>query len=443
MNEFRKFPQISALIDDERLKAEPLFLRTHFAKAVVAEFKASDDKNLAVDKAFLVSKIQKRIDEFKSKDFQPLINATGVVIHTNLGRSALDESALDECKSLACGYFNLEFDLNTGKRGERYGVLLEKLKILFNVDDALIVNNNAAAVFLVLNSLAKDKEVITSRGELVEIGGNFRVPEVMKSAGARLVEVGTTNKTNLKDYENAISENTALLLKTHKSNFALKGFCGEVSVSDLSALSRSKNLPFYYDLGSGWCGELNKALKQNEPSISELVKHCDIVSFSADKLFGSVQAGVILGRKDLIARLKSNQLLRMLRVDKITLALLNSTLRAYLQKDFAKIPTLALLNESAQSVKEKALRAQKDIKLKSELKESKSLVGGGSMPDKTLPSFVLAFVGDAFALQERFRKLGIVGRIENERFVLDFRSVLQGEIQRLVELINGEFKGKA
>lgn len=439
MDEFKKFPQISALIDDENLQDEPFYLRSHFAKAIVAEFRVSDDKNLTTDKAFLVGEIKNRIAEFKSKDFQPLINATGVVIHTNLGRSVIDERVFDECKSLVCGYFNLEFDLNSGKRGDRYGVLLEKLKILFGTQDALIVNNNAAAVFLVLNTLANDREVITSRGELVEIGGNFRVPEVMKSANARLVEVGTTNKTHLKDYENAINESTALLLKTHKSNFTLKGFHSEVSLNELFALAKAKNLPLYYDLGSGWCAELNKALVKGETSISELVKHCDIISFSADKLFGSVQAGVILGRKDLIERLKNNQILRMLRVDKITLAVLNATLKAYLQKDFDKIPTLKLLNDSAQTIKEKALRVQSAINVKCELKESKSLVGGGSMPEKFLPTFVLAFSGKALPLQERFRKLGIIGRVENECFVLDFRSVRECELERLIALINKEF----
>lgn len=440
MNEFKNFPQISALIDDECLKNEPLYLRNHFAKAVVAEFKAKNDQNLVISKESLLAEIQKRIAHFKSKEYRPLINATGVVIHTNLGRSVIDERLFDECKSFICGYFNLEFDLKSGKRGERYGVLLEKLKILFHAEDALIVNNNAAAVFLVLNSLANEREVITSRGELVEIGGNFRVPEVMKSANVRLIEVGTTNKTHLKDYENAINENTALLLKTHRSNFTLKGFHSEVSLNELFALAKAKNLPLYYDLGSGWCGELNKTLCKDESSISELVKHCDIISFSADKLFGSVQAGIILGKKHLIERLKNNQILRMLRVDKITLSLLNATLKAYLQKEFDKITTLKLLNDHPKLIKEKALRLQKSICFECELKESKSLVGGGSMPEKYLPSFVLAFKGEALSLQEQFRTLGIIGRIENECFVLDLRSIRENEIQRLSELINKEFK---
>ena len=494
MNDFKNFPQISALIDDESLANEPLFIKTHFAKLAVAEFKAKfkekaefkdeiqkraeftkdefeaknakaefeaeiqtknskNSKNLDLNpknsaknssqstlKKALLAEIHTKIAEFKAKDYKRLINATGVVLHTNLGRSVIDESVFDECKSLACGYFNLEFDLNSGKRGERYGVLLEKLKILFGVEDALIVNNNAAAVFLVLNSLAKDKEVITSRGELVEIGGSFRVPEVMKSAGVKLVEIGTTNKTKLADYENAITCDTALLLKTHKSNFAFKGFYDEVPVGELYELSKCAKVPLYYDLGSGWCGKLDSKLCGNEPSINELVKECDILSFSGDKLFGSVQAGIILGKKSLINRLKSNQMLRMLRVDKITLTLINATLRAYLNKEFDKIPTLKLLNDSLESVKERALRVQRGLKIKCELKESKSLVGGGSMPDKALQSFVLAFFGKPLALQERFRGLGIIGRVENERFVLDFRSVLEKDLDEICKLINENLK---
>ena len=493
MNDLQDFPQISALIEDEALKNEQLFLKTHFAKLVVAEFKAKfraenqaqshensqnlelnlensqnlnlknsknsqnldlkNSKNSAKNspktrqnssqntlKKALVAEILAKIAEFKAKDYKSLINATGVVIHTNLGRSLIDESAFCACKDLACGYFNLEFDLQSGKRGDRQGAVLEKFKLAFGAQDALVVNNNAAAVFLVLNTLAAGREVITSRGELVEIGGSFRVPEVMRQAGAKLVEIGTTNKTRLADYESAISCDTALLLKTHKSNFAFKGFYEEVPLSELYALSRRAKVPLYYDLGSGWCGKMPVELVKGEPSIKELLAHCDLLSFSGDKLFGSTQAGVILGKKELIERLKSNQILRMLRVDKLTLVLLNEALRAYLGKEFEKIPTLKMLNESAQSVKERALRVQRGIKIKCELKESKSLVGGGSMPDKTLQSFVLAFFGEPLALQARFRGLGIIGRVENERFVLDFRTILERDLDKICALINEEFE---
>lgn len=435
MNKFRTFPQIGALIDDESLKEYPFYLKAHFCKSVVAKLKANLDEK-ALDKANILEEIKKEIKKHLHKDLQSVINASGVVIHTNLGRSVIDESIFESSKEVLCNYANIEFNLENGKRGSRYALVLEKLKMLFECEDALVVNNNAAAVFLVLNSLCFDKELITSRGELVEIGGSFRVSEVIKAAGVKLLEVGTSNKTHLKDYEKAINENTKMLLKTHKSNFALIGFCSEVSIKDLGILAREKGLLSYYDLGSGWCENLNAKLVKNEPKIKDLIKHCDILSFSGDKLFGSVQAGIILGKKELIDKIKENQLLRMLRVDKITLAFLNESLKAYLEKDYEKIITLKLLNDNLEHIKEKALKVQNELKFQSELRTSKSLVGGGSMPDKTLDTFVLAFKGNALNLQEKFRTKNIIGRIENEAFVLDFRTILEKDLSKLIKIIN-------
>ncbi|WP_348518711.1 L-seryl-tRNA(Sec) selenium transferase [Campylobacter sp. CCS1377] len=435
MNKFRTFPQIGALIDDESLKEYPFYLKAHFCKSVVAKLKANLDEK-ALDKANILEEIKKEIKKHLHKDLQSVINASGVVIHTNLGRSVIDESIFESSKEVLCNYANIEFNLENGKRGSRYALVLEKLKMLFECEDALVVNNNAAAVFLVLNSLCFDKELITSRGELVEIGGSFRVSEVIKAAGVKLLEVGTSNKTHLKDYEKAINENTKMLLKTHKSNFALIGFCSEVSIKDLGILAREKGLLSYYDLGSGWCENLNAKLVKNEPKIKDLIKYCDILSFSGDKLFGSVQAGIILGKKELIDKIKENQLLRMLRVDKITLAFLNESLKAYLEKDYEKIITLKLLNDNLEHIKEKALKVQNELKFQSELRTSKSLVGGGSMPDKTLDTFVLAFKGNALNLQEKFRTKNIIGRIENEAFVLDFRTILEKDLSKLIKIIN-------
>ncbi len=435
MNKFRHFPQIGTLIDDESLKEYPFYLKSYFCKSIVAKLKTNLDEN-SLDKITILEKIKQEINKHLRKDLQSVINATGVVIHTNLGRSVIDESIFNNSKEVLCNYANIEFDLENGKRGSRYALVLEKLKMLFECEDALVVNNNAAAVFLVLNSLCFDKELITSRGELVEIGGSFRVSEVIKAAGVKLLEVGTSNKTHLKDYEKAINENTKILLKTHKSNFALIGFCSEVDIKDLGLLAREKGLLSYYDLGSGWCENLNAKLVKNEPKIKELIKYCDILSFSGDKLFGSVQAGIILGKKELIDKIKKNQLLRMLRVDKVTLAFLNESLRAYLEKDYEKIISLKLLNDEINHIKEKALRVQNELKFKSELRTSKSLVGGGSMPDKTLDTFVLAFKGNALKLQEKFRAKNIIGRIENEAFVLDFRTILEKDLSKLIEIIN-------
>ncbi|WP_270989545.1 L-seryl-tRNA(Sec) selenium transferase [Campylobacter upsaliensis] len=433
MNDFQKFPQIQTLLDDERLKSFPHTLKAYFTKKVVSECKKNKE---FLDKNALILRILDRLKEYENKDFNPLINATGVVIHTNLGRSIFNEKLFKSCQKNLCSYTNLEFNLKSGKRGSRYDAVLEKLQILFECEDALIVNNNAAAVFLVLNSLAFGKEVLSSRGELVEIGGNFRIPEVIKAAGVCLKELGTSNKTHLKDYENAITKETKLILKTHKSNFTLKGFCEEVSIKDLGILAKKKRLISYYDLGSGWCEKLPKSLICDEPEIKKLVKQCDLLSFSADKLFGSAQAGIILGKKRLIAKLRQNQLLRMLRIDKLSLIFLNESLKAYLQKDYDKIPTLRLLNDDVEHIKHKALKVQKELKFKSELKQSKSLVGGGSLPDKTLESFVLSFNGNALKMQENFRKQGIIARIEDKNLVLDFRSIQESELKRLISLIN-------
>ncbi|EAI5602013.1 L-seryl-tRNA(Sec) selenium transferase [Campylobacter upsaliensis] len=433
MNDFQTFPQIQTLLDDERLKAFPHAIKAYFAKKIVKECKKNKE---FLNKNALILKILNALKEYEDKDFKPLINATGVVIHTNLGRSIFDEELFKACQKNLCSYTNLEFNLKNGKRGSRYDAVLEKLKILFECEDALIVNNNASAVFLVLNSLAFNKEVLSSRGELVEIGGNFRIPEVIKAAGVKLKELGTSNKTHLKDYENAITKESAILLKTHKSNFTLKGFCEEVGIKELGILAKKKRLISYYDLGSGWCGKLPKNLSIDEPELKKLVKQCDVLSFSGDKLFGSAQAGIILGKKKLIAKLRQNQLLRMLRIDKLSLVFLNESLKAYLQKEYDKIPTLKLLNDDLEQIKQKALKVQKRLKFKSLLKASKSLVGGGSLPDKCLKSFILAFEGNALKMQENFRKQGIIARIEDKNLVLDFRSIQENELERLIELIN-------
>ncbi|EAI8430237.1 L-seryl-tRNA(Sec) selenium transferase [Campylobacter upsaliensis] len=433
MNDFQTFPQIQTLLDDERLKAFPHAIKAYFAKKIVKECKKNKE---FLNKNALILKILNALKEYEDKDFKPLINATGVVIHTNLGRSIFDEELFKACQKNLCSYTNLEFNLKNGKRGSRYDAVLEKLKILFECEDALIVNNNASAVFLVLNSLAFNKEVLSSRGELVEIGGNFRIPEVIKAAGVKLKELGTSNKTHLKDYENAITKESAILLKTHKSNFTLKGFCEEVGIKELGILAKKKRLISYYDLGSGWCGKLPKNLSIDEPELKKLVKQCDVLSFSGDKLFGSAQAGIILGKKKLIAKLRQNQLLRMLRIDKLSLVFLNESLKAYLQKEYDKIPTLKLLNDDLEQIKQKALKVQKRLKFKSLLKASKSLVGGGSLPNKCLKSFVLAFEGNALKMQEIFRKQGIIARIEDKNLVLDFRSIKENELERLINLIN-------
>ncbi|MCR6572439.1 L-seryl-tRNA(Sec) selenium transferase [Campylobacter insulaenigrae] len=443
MNKFRTFPPINSLINDKNLSVYPLYLRNYFSKSVVLKCKKQILKDPKLEFSFedLSFKIKNSINEFLNLQSKSLINATGVIIHTNLGRSIIDENVFEQTKDIVCSYSNLEFNINSGKRGSRYDWLSANLKILFNCEDCLIVNNNAAAVFLILNTLAKDYEVITSRSELVEIGGSFRIPEVIHAAGVKLKEIGTTNKTHLQDYKDAISLNTKIILKTHRSNFAFKGFFEEVSLEEIYNLAKKKKIISYYDLGSGWCENLNSKLTKDEPCVKDLLKYCDILSFSGDKLFGSTQAGIILGKKKYIEKLKKNQLLRMLRVDKITLAFLNETTKVYLEKKYEKIPTLKLLNDDLTNIKAKAIFVKNKIQILSDLKISKSLVGGGSMPDKSLDTFVLSFKGKALMLQENFRKKGVVGRIEKGEFVLDFRTILDKDLEKLIQIINEVFNG--
>ncbi len=399
------------------------FLRQEIIKKNVSSFSEID----------IIQEILKSYQEKTSSSLKPLINATGVVIHTNLGRSPLHVDIYDRAKEIACGYSNLEFDLQTGKRGQRYSHVSKQLCTLLGVEDALLVNNNAAAVFLVLNTFGKDKKTVLSRGELVEIGGSFRIPEVMKESGTKLKEVGTTNKTKIQDYENAIGKKTAVLMKVHKSNFTQKGFCEETPYEQIVALAKEKNLIDYYDVGGAYIDELSPLIKDDELDLKRILK-CDpsLVSFSGDKLLGSVQCGIIVGKKHLIKKLKQNQLLRMLRVDKVTLALLEVSISAYIENKTNLIPTLELLKRSEEELKQMCLHVKEHFST-CEMISTSSYVGGGTMPDKLLPSQGLHVKGDAKEMQKLFRENGIIGRISQEKFILDFRSILQKDLPSLIE----------
>jgi L-seryl-tRNA(Ser) seleniumtransferase len=331
----------------------------------------------------------------------------------------------------------LEYNLELGSRGERYEHVSTHLKELLNVEDVLVVNNNASAVFLILNTFAKDQEVIVSRGELVEIGGSFRIPEVMKQSGAKLVEVGATNKTKITDYANAIKENTVMLMKVHQSNFSIEGFSEDVAYENLKLLADQNNLLDYYDLGSGYVPKLPYNLGNREHSLSEILE-CSpsLISFSGDKLFGSVQAGIIAGRADLIAKLKKNQLLRMLRVDKITLSLLEESIKAYLKEEYEQIPTLWLLFRSVEELSQRALMFQEKIGADyCEIIQSETYMGGGTLPNRRFPTIALHIKGKATTLEKKFRKAHVIGRIENEQFLLDFRTILPSVEEKLITII--------
>jgi L-seryl-tRNA(Ser) seleniumtransferase len=378
-----------------------------------------------------------------------VINATGVVIHTNLGRAPLHPSALQHVIDVARRYSNLEYDLQVGERGTRYSHVEETLCRLSGAESALVVNNNAGAVLLALNTFAEGKEAIVSRGELVEIGGAFRIPDVMKRSGALLKEVGTTNRTHLRDYQKAIGPETALLLKVHTSNFRVMGFTSDVSLEELVALGRGQNVPVMNDLGSGCFVDLSRYGLEKEPTVQEAVKTgVDVVTFSGDKLLGGPQAGIILGKKRFLDPIKSNPLTRALRIDKLTLAALESTLLLYLdeKKAIKEIPTLRMLTLDPLHLKRRGRRLIKkltdgaDIEVSLSLREDISHVGGGALPLQELPTIVLAIKPLHLSVNDLEKKLRlgeppIISRISKDELILDMRTIFEDEVSLIANSI--------
>ncbi len=383
-----------------------------------------------------------------------VFNGTGVVIHTNLGRSLLSDSMMNNLLQAGAHYTNLEFDLSTGKRGSRYSLVEEIICDLTGAEAALVVNNNAAAVLLALDTLANNKQVIVSRGQLVEIGGSFRIPDVIAKSGAHLIEVGATNRTHLADYEKAINDETALLLKVHTSNFRIIGFTSEVSAEDLVALARAKGLPIMEDLGSGCLVDLSPFGLPVEPTVQQIVKAgVDVVTFSGDKLLGGPQAGLIVGKKEVINRIKRNPLNRALRIDKFTLAALEAVLRNYYDLDQAltTVPTLKMLTQPVEQIQARAKRLMRRIPktlasaCSMRLHPTMSRVGGGAMPEHGLQSWAVAFKPTQFpvstlekALRNRF--IPIIGRIEDDSFLLDMRTIADKEIPDLAASLRSFFE---
>jgi L-seryl-tRNA(Ser) seleniumtransferase len=381
-----------------------------------------------------------------SPGLKRVINGTGVIIHTNLGRSVLAKQAIEAITRAASHYTNLEYDLQRGSRGDRYEHCTSIVKRLTGAEGALVVNNNAGAVFLVLNTLAEGREVIVSRGELVEIGGTFRIPDVMKKSGAVLREVGTTNRTYREDYEYAISESTGLLMKAHTSNYRIKGFVHETAVEDLIDLGKRHNLPTYYDAGSGLLQPLKGMGINDEPCVADQIrKGWDVISMSGDKLLGGPQAGIIVGEKSYIDALRKNPMTRALRPDKFTLAGLESTLLLYLDESVARaeIPTLRMMHEEGTVLKKRAEQLTKRLKkvsgnLSATTVKLSSEVGGGSLPDVLIPSFGISIQPLAMSvetLEERLRniEIPIIGRIEKRRLLLDMRTILKEDELPLVK----------
>jgi L-seryl-tRNA(Ser) seleniumtransferase len=364
-----------------------------------------------------------------------VINATGVVLHTNLGRAPLAEAAIRAIGEAAEGFSNLEYDLETGRRGSRYSHCVDLLRRLTGAEDALVVNNCAAAIVLALNTLAQRKEVLVSRGELVEIGGSFRIPDIMARSGARLVEVGTTNRTHDDDYRRAITPKTGAIVKVHRSNFTIEGFTSEVSVESLAFIAAEHGLPVINDLGSGLMLPLDAYGLTGEPTASiALASRATLVLISGDKLLGGPQAGIILGAANVVAKLRKNPLARALRVDKLTLAALEATLRLYLEPEraLAEIPVLAMLTALASEVESRAnavAGALREGGVEAEVAATRASVGGGAFPTAEIPSSAVVLRGDANDIEEKLRRgePPVIGRISDEKLLLDLRSVLQRE----------------
>jgi len=445
---FRELPSVDELVRAPGVA--PLAARhgpaavTDAARTVLARMREEvatgllDEPALRLALDGLAEALEKHLRQTLRHSLRPVINATGVILHTNLGRAPLAEATLLHIQETAGRFSNLEFDIEAGTRGKRDIHVDRLFRTLLSAGETsvstIVVNNNAAAVLLALNTLAEGGEVIVSRGELVEIGGSFRIPEVMAKSGATLREVGTTNRTRVSDYEKAITERTRLLLRVHRSNFEITGFTEQASSSQLVELARQHALPLMEDLGSGALVDLQNFGIKGEPSVHDSLRAgVDLVSYSGDKLLGGPQAGLISGRVDLVTRMRANSLFRALRVDKLTYAAMEATLLAYVKRDHDAIPTLRMLRATKQEIGERAQsiaarRKSANGKIEVEVIDGESVIGGGAAPSSVLPTRVLALscVGiSADELSARLRAFDppIIARVEQGQVLLDLRTV--------------------
>ena len=459
----RRIPGVDAVLEAARthpaLTDIPRSVLTRSAREVMAGLREAilgdggmpSESELTLDS--VLDRVRERARRDMSPNLKPVVNATGVVVHTNLGRSRLPAEAIRRVAEVAGRYSNLEFDLPAGRRGQRYSAVDGLLREITGAEAALVVNNNAGAVLLCLETLARSEQVVVSRGELVEIGGAFRIPDVMARSGAILIEVGTTNRTHPRDYAEAINNETALLLKVHKSNYSVVGFTAEVSLADLVALGAKHGVPVMEDLGSGNFIDLTRYGLTAEPTVqASVAAGADLVTFSGDKLLGGPQAGIIVGRRELVDRLKKNPITRALRIDKMTLAALESVLRLYRDPETAvrTIPTLRAMTRTYSDTAlraaeiEAALTAIGDPRLETDGIDLSSRVGGGALPLLTLPSRCVGLRVDGFspnAIEERLRtgEPPVIGRIEADQFVLDPRTVAEDEVPLIASAVTALF----
>ena len=455
----RQIPSVDELLLQPRLaalsKRVDRSLIVEVARAALTDLRAriagdSNSTALSVTAETVEEFIASAVERILARSLLPVINATGVILHTNLGRAPLPESVVDEFRRTATQYSNLEYDLEAGARGKRDVHTAELLTRLTGAEAAIVVNNCAAAVLVTLASLARGGEVIVSRGELIEIGDGFRIPEIMEQSGAKLREVGTTNRTRLADYENAVNENTRALLRVHPSNFKVTGFTDKPSLEELVALSRRTGLPLVEDLGSGCVVDLSEH-GIAEPTVRQSVEAgVGIVTFSGDKLLGGPQAGIIAGNKDLVARVRRHPLFRALRVDKLTIAALEATLGAYLRAAWDEIPAMRMIRMTPQELKRRAENFIRELRpelpldeVEIEITDGTSLAGGGSTPEQSLPSKVIRIASARYSatkLEQRLRRaptgISVIVRVEDDRLVLDLRTVLPEQEPLLIKTLS-------
>lgn len=439
----RDLPSVDSLLQDakhaqiiERYGLELVIqaIRTELAE-LRSRLQANDEVPIP-DSDSLLSKVNSRLDSWLAPSLIRVINATGVIVHTNLGRAPLSDASLRAMRSVAEGYSTLEYDLASGKRGKRDQHAESLLTRLTGAEAALVVNNNAAAVLLALTALALDKEVIISRSQLVEIGGGFRVPDVMKQSGSHLVEVGTTNRTHLEDYEEAINERTALILRAHHSNFRIIGFTTEPSLDQLVTLAEKHNLPVLDDLGSGALYETTQFGLGHEPTVQESLQDgASVIAFSGDKLLGGPQAGILVGKTSIIENLRRHPLARAVRADKLCLAALTTTLGHHLRGEaFSEIPIWKMIAASPEAMRARAEK-WRDTLGAGEVVQSRSTIGGGSLPEETLPTWVLGIKHEKpnrFAARLRHLDPPVIARVQDDLILIDPRTVLERDEAALI-----------
>ena len=442
---YRSIPKVDVLLEQEEIKAgiekygreivvDAIRIETDSLRKFIGTCESEDVAKDAI--ANVTASILARAEKMMMPNMKKIINATGTILHTNLGRAPIGMEHMQHIAEIATGYSNLEYNLEAGRRGERYSHFEELLCKITGAEAAMAVNNNAAAVMLVLRSLGKGGEVIVSRGELIEIGGKFRIPDVMEQSGATLVEIGTTNKTHYSDYEDAIHENTAALLKVHTSNYRIVGFTESVTNEELVPLAREHEIPVIEDLGSGVLIDLSKYGITYEPTVQDAVRAgVDVVTFSGDKLLGGPQAGIIVGRKKYIDKMKKNPLTRALRIDKFTAAALEVVLKEYLSEERAiqNLPVLQMITKSLSEVDKEARKLKrflKNLELDVELgvEKCESQIGGGSLPLERIPSVAVTIKPNKISTAEleermRFLPIPIIPRTVNDKILMDVRTI--------------------